>query len=76
MIIFTTGIVSPLGFSDGSSFDWRNGVWVVGAKIEAGTASVKDLEACLLKQGEVDTNVSGRLEHLKNLINEFIRNPI
>ena len=48
---------------------WDSGI---GAKIEAGKASFKDLEAYMLKKGEADANVSGRQEYLENLINEFI----
>jgi xylose isomerase len=48
---------------------WDSGV---GAKIEAGKANFKDLEAYMLKQGDVSPNSSGRQEFLENLINEFI----
>ena len=48
---------------------WDSGI---GAKIEAGKASFKDLETYMLKKGDADTNVSGRQEFLENLINEFI----
>ena len=48
---------------------WDSGI---GAKIESGKASFKDLEAYMLKQGEASSNVSGRQEFLENLINEFI----
>jgi xylose isomerase len=44
----------------------------VGARIEKGQASFKDLEAYVLKKGEADLNTSGRQEFLENLINEFI----
>jgi len=44
----------------------------VGAKIEAGKMSFKELEAYMLKKGEADANTSGRQEFLENLINEFI----
>ena len=44
----------------------------IGAKIEAGKASFKELETYMLKKGEADANVSGRQEFLENLINEFI----
>jgi xylose isomerase len=44
----------------------------VGAKIEAGKTSFKELEAYMLKKGEVEANTSGRQEFLENLINEFI----
>lgn len=42
------------------------------AKIEAGKASFKDLEAYMLKKGEAAPNTSGRQEFLENLLNEFI----
>ncbi|MEI9960771.1 MAG: xylose isomerase [Limisphaerales bacterium] len=48
---------------------WDSGI---GAKIESGKASFKDLEAYMLKKGEITPNVSGRQEFLENLINEFI----
>jgi xylose isomerase len=48
---------------------WDGGI---GAKIESGKAAFKELEAYMLKQGEVTPNVSGRQEFLENLINEFI----
>ena len=48
---------------------WDSGI---GAKIEAGQATFKDLETYMLKRGEVMPNVSGRQEYLENLINEFI----
>jgi xylose isomerase len=48
---------------------WDSGI---GAKIESGKSSFTDLEAYMLKQGEVTGNVSGRQEFLENLINEFI----
>jgi xylose isomerase len=44
----------------------------IGAKIESGKATFKELEAYMLKQGEAAPNVSGRQEFLENLINEFI----
>ena len=48
---------------------WDSGI---GAKIESGKATMKELEAYILKQGEVKPNSSGRQEFLENLINEFI----
>jgi len=48
---------------------WDSGI---GAKIEAGKASLKEIEAYILKKGDVTDNVSGRQEFLENLINEFI----
>ncbi len=44
----------------------------LGARIEAGKSSFKDLEAYMLKKGDITPNVSGRQEYLENLINEFI----
>ncbi len=44
----------------------------LGAKIEAGKTTFRELEAYVLKRGEADANVSGRQEYLENLINEFI----
>jgi xylose isomerase len=43
----------------------------IGAQIEAGTASLADCEAHILKTGEPATK-SGRQEMLENIINEFI----
>jgi xylose isomerase len=48
---------------------WDTGI---GAKIEAGKADSSELEAYMLKKGEVTGNTSGRQEFLENLINEFI----
>lgn len=48
---------------------WDSGI---GAKIEKGRISFKQLEAYMLKQGEVTPNVSGRQEFLENLINEYL----
>ncbi|MBI2926357.1 MAG: xylose isomerase [Verrucomicrobia bacterium] len=48
---------------------WDSGI---GAKIEAGQASFKELETYMLKKGEVAPNVSGRQEMLEALVNEFI----
>lgn len=48
---------------------WDSGI---GAKIEAGKADSSELEAYMLKKGEVTGNTSGRQEFLENLINEFI----
>jgi len=44
----------------------------LGKKIENGKTSLKDLEAYMLKKGNVEANTSGRQEFLENLINEFI----
>src|SRR2546423_8931999 len=46
---------------------WDSGI---GAKIELGKVTLKDLEAYMLKQGDVSPNASGRQEFLENLINE------
>ncbi len=48
---------------------WDTGI---GKKIESGKATMKEIEAYILKQGEVTPNTSGRQEYLENLINEFI----
>jgi xylose isomerase len=48
---------------------WDSGI---GAKIEAGKASFKDLEKYMLEKGDVTPNTSGRQEMLENLLNEFI----
>ena len=57
------------GFVKQRYASWDAGI---GADIEKGKAGFKDLEAYLLKKGEIDANVSGRQEYLENLINEFI----
>jgi xylose isomerase len=48
---------------------WDSGI---GAKIESGKATMKELETYMLKKGDVTPNTSGRQEFLENLINEFI----
>ena len=48
---------------------WDSGI---GAKIEAGKAKFKDLEAYMLQKGDATPNTSGRQEYLENLINEFV----
>jgi xylose isomerase len=48
---------------------WDSGI---GAKIESGKTTMKELETYILKQGDAKANVSGRQEFLENLINEFI----
>ena len=48
---------------------WDSGI---GARIESGKASFKELEAYMLKKGEAAPNASGRQEFLENLINDFI----
>jgi xylose isomerase len=44
----------------------------IGAKIEKGRTSLKELEAYILQKGDAAPNSSGRQEFLENLINEFI----
>ncbi len=48
---------------------WDSGI---GADIEKGKVGFRELEAYMLKIGDVAPNVSGRQEYLENLINEFI----
>src|SRR5437588_4351481 len=48
---------------------WDSGI---GAKIESGKTSFKDLETYMLEKGDVTPNTSGRQELLENLINDFI----
>jgi xylose isomerase len=48
---------------------WDSGI---GAQIERGKAGFKELEAYMLKNGDISPNASGRQEYLENLINEFI----
>jgi xylose isomerase len=48
---------------------WDSGI---GAKIEAGKSSFKELEKYMLEKGDITPNSSGRQEMLENLINEFI----
>ena len=48
---------------------WDSGI---GARIESGKASFKELETYMLKRGDAAPNASGRQEFLENLINEFI----
>ncbi len=48
---------------------WDGGI---GAQIEKGKAGFKELEAYMLRKGEVSANTSGRQEWLENLVNEFI----
>ena len=43
----------------------------IGARIESGKASLKEIEAYIRKQGDVTPNSSGRQEFLENLINDF-----
>jgi xylose isomerase len=56
-------------FVKGRYASWDSGI---GAKIEAGKAGFKELEAYMMKKGEAGANASGRQEYLENLINEFI----
>ena len=48
---------------------WDSGI---GATIEKGQAKFEDLEAYILKKGEIEPNKSGRQEFLENLFNDFI----
>ena len=48
---------------------WDSGI---GAKIESGKSSFKELEKYMLDKGDITPNSSGRQEMLENLINEFI----
>lgn len=45
----------------------------VGQRIEMGKTDLTDLEAYILKKGEITPHRSGRQEYLENLINEFIQ---
>ncbi len=44
----------------------------LGRRIEAGNATLGELEAYIMPKGEANKNASGRQEMLENLINEFI----
>ena len=48
---------------------WDSGI---GARIESGKATLKELETYMLRKGDVAPSASGRQEFLENLINEFI----
>jgi xylose isomerase len=48
---------------------WDSGI---GARIESGKASFRDLEAYMLEKGEAAASTSGRQELLESWINEFI----
>ncbi len=48
---------------------WDSGI---GAKIESGKASFKELETYMLEKGDISANASGRQELLENIINELI----
>jgi xylose isomerase len=45
----------------------------IGQKIEAGNATLADLEAYMLEKGDAAKNVSGRQEMLENIVNRYIR---
>jgi xylose isomerase len=49
---------------------WDSGV---GADIESGKAKFEELEAYMLKKGEVAANTSGRQEMLENIVNRYLR---
>ena len=48
---------------------WDTGV---GADIEAGKVGYAELSKYMLEKGDSDANISGRVEYLENLLNEFI----
>ena len=48
---------------------WDSGL---GARIEAGKTTFKELEAYMLDKGEIAPNASGRQEYLEQLINDFL----
>jgi xylose isomerase len=48
---------------------WDSGI---GRDIERGKAGFRELEAYILKKGDIAPNASGRQEYLENLFNEFI----
>ena len=48
---------------------WDTGI---GADIEAGKVGFAELKAYILNKGEVTPNVSGRVEMLENLLNEYL----
>jgi len=63
--------------ADGRLAEWvkqRYASWDtgIGAQIESGKATMKELETWILKKGDATPNTSGRQEFLENLINEFI----
>ena len=49
--------------------NWYTGI---GADIEAGELGYADLSKYMLEKGESDANISGRVEYLENILNEFI----
>ena len=70
-----TAFLAAANISDGVKIHLQKNLPLaggIGAKIESGKATFKDLEAYMLKKGEADANTSGRQEFLENLINEFI----
>jgi xylose isomerase len=44
----------------------------VGADIEAGSLGYADLSKYMLDKGDSDANISGRVEYLENILNEYI----
>jgi len=63
--------------ADGRLAEWvkqRYASWDtgIGARIETGEMTMKDLEKWILKKGDAAPSTSGRQEFLENLINEFI----
>ena len=48
---------------------WDEGI---GAKIEAGSVTLADLEAYMLEKGEAAPNASGRQEMIEAMINKFV----
>lgn len=44
----------------------------IGKRIEAGQASLPELETYMLEKGEADANHSGRQEMLENIINQYL----
>ncbi|MGL4554150.1 MAG: xylose isomerase [Gemmataceae bacterium] len=48
---------------------WDGGI---GAKIEAGQATLEDLERYMLEKGNADRNASGRQEMLENVFNRYV----
>jgi xylose isomerase len=48
---------------------WDTGI---GADIEAGKVGYAELSQYMLEKGDSDANISGRVEYLENILNEFI----
>jgi xylose isomerase len=44
----------------------------MGAKIEAGEVGFAELSEYMLDKGDSDPNISGRVEYLENILNEYI----